>query len=84
VVYWWIGASAVEVPPSPNNQVHDVGLLVEVSMNCTTNGADPLVIFAVNEATGVVAPAGAIRNTSETARIIRNHRVLRFMVSSGY
>jgi len=83
-VYWWTGVSEVELPPSPNNQVHEVGLFADVSMNCTDNGADPLVIFAVNEAAGVVAPAAAVRNTSEAARVIRNHRVLRFMVSSGY
>jgi hypothetical protein len=42
-----------EVPPSPNDQDQLVGELVEVSVKLTESGAGPVVIFAVNDATGM-------------------------------
>ena len=38
--------------PSPNDQFHDVGELVEVSVNVTVNGAVPVNGVAVKFATG--------------------------------
>ena len=38
--------------PSPNDQLHDVGVLVELSVNVMVNGAVPEVGVPVNEATG--------------------------------
>ena len=38
--------------PSPNDQLHDVGVLVELSVNVTVNGAVPEEGVPVNEATG--------------------------------
>jgi hypothetical protein len=51
-VYSYTGFCSYEVPPSPNTHVHDVGVLVDVSLNWTANGAIPYVKFAVNEVTG--------------------------------
>jgi hypothetical protein len=78
--YWCTGDCSAEVPPSPNDQAHDVGEFVEVSMNCTDRGPSPLEVFDVNNATGTVAPAAAVRNMSEATREKRSHRVVRFMV----
>ena len=38
---------------SPNDQFHDVGELVDESVNVTASGAVPVVGVPVNEATGV-------------------------------
>jgi len=42
----------VLVLPSPKSQLHDVGVLVELSVNATVNGAVPEVGEPVKEATG--------------------------------
>ena len=49
-------------------------------MNCTDKGIPPLVEFAVNDASGVVAPALPVRSKSPTARKSTNHTSGRFMV----
>jgi len=46
----------VLVLPSPKSQLHDVGVLVERSVNATVNGAVPEVGEPVKEATGVMTP----------------------------
>ena len=38
--------------PSPNIHNHDVGVFVDLSVNCTVNGAVPDVVFSVKLATG--------------------------------
>ena len=43
--------------PSPNDQSHEVGTFVEVSVNCTVSGATPDVGKAVNSATGATVAA---------------------------
>ena len=50
----WTGLRTVAFTddPSPNDQFHDVGELVEVSVNVTVNGAVPEVGVAVKFATG--------------------------------
>jgi hypothetical protein len=48
------------VYPSPKDQTHDVGELVEVSMNWTVRGVVPDVLIAEKEATGVVAAGVAV------------------------
>ena len=50
--YWWTGLWAVEVAPSPNDHDHEVGLLVDVSVNWTARGAVPVVGLPVKSATG--------------------------------
>jgi len=52
-VYWCEGFCAVDVPPSPNDQLHDVGALVDRSVNCTVSGAVALIII---RSMGVSAP----------------------------
>jgi len=42
----------VDVPPSPKSHAQLVGAPVLVSVNCTFSGADPLVVFVVNDAVG--------------------------------
>ena len=75
------GSCSEDLPPSPNDQVHDVGTYVVVSMNCTEWGtAVPLVEFAVNDAIGAVAPATAGRKVSPAARIRKSHTVSCFML----
>jgi len=39
VAYVWLGFCAVDVLASPKSQAHDVGVPVEVSVNCTASGA---------------------------------------------
>jgi hypothetical protein len=48
--------------PSPNDQSQDVGTLVEVSVNCTANGATPEVGIPVNSATGATVAAVTVMN----------------------
>ena len=48
------GLWTVLVFPSPKFQLHDVGELVEVSVNCTVRGAVPDVGVPVKLATGIV------------------------------
>jgi hypothetical protein len=50
-----------EVIPSPKSQNHEVGAPpLPVSVNNTTRGAFPDLVFAVKEATGLVDSADAI------------------------
>jgi hypothetical protein len=58
-VNWCEGEAAVDTAvPSPKfHEYVGVGLPVELFVNCTVNGAVPLVLSAVNEATGAV-PVG--------------------------
>jgi hypothetical protein len=61
-VYVYVGFWAVDVPPSPNDHAHDVGLPVDVSVNVTGSGAVPDVGVAVNDATGAgLVPVAACR-----------------------
>jgi hypothetical protein len=46
------GFACVDESPSPKSQLHDVGALVDVSVNCTVSGAGPLDGVIVNAATG--------------------------------
>jgi hypothetical protein len=55
VVYVCTGLCPVDVPPSPNDQAHDVGEFVEESRNCTLSGMVPDVAFEWNIATGIIA-----------------------------
>jgi uncharacterized protein (DUF58 family) len=55
-VYVWEGFCAVEVPPSPKSQAHDVGAPVEVSVKLTGNGAVPVTGEAAKDATGAGVP----------------------------
>ena len=52
----------MEVVPSPNSQVQDVGLPVEVSMNWTFRVAFPLVGLPLKEALGAGVAAGLMVN----------------------
>jgi hypothetical protein len=63
LVYICEGLSAVAVLPSPNDHIHDVGVLVDSSIKSTSHGAVPEVAFAANAATGVeVADTGKMNN----------------------
>jgi hypothetical protein len=53
----------VEVPLSPNNQVHEVGEFKDESINCTESGVVPDDTFDINDATGLSAETGLTRNT---------------------
>jgi hypothetical protein len=55
VMYVCDGFSSVDVFPSPNDQTHEVGELIEESTNWTVSGAVPEVTVDRNEATGIVA-----------------------------
>jgi len=46
--------------PSPNDQLHDVGVLVERSVKVTVNGAAPEVGEPVKLATGAMTAEGAV------------------------
>ena len=50
----WDGFFSVDVTPSPNVQYHDVGELVDASVNATVSGADPEVGVPLKLATGRV------------------------------
>jgi hypothetical protein len=60
VLYVCDGFCAVDVPPSPNSQDHDVGEPVEVSVKLTGSGAVPVVGDAVKDATGAAGPPGGL------------------------
>ena len=55
----WIGFLAVAFTdePSPNDQDHEVGLLVEVSVKVTLSGAVPDIWVPVKAATGFTGAA---------------------------
>ena len=54
--YKCVGFWAVDVPPSPKFQLHDVGEPVELSVKVTSNGAVPDVGIPVKLATGTTPP----------------------------
>ena len=54
MVYVWMGLWLVADAPSPNDQSHVVGELVDESINWTEKGSVPEVWLATNAATGVV------------------------------
>jgi hypothetical protein len=58
----------VDDPPSPKDQNHEVGVFVEESMNRTSMGTFPPVIFETNAATGTEAPAHAGINNAPRMR----------------
>ena len=59
------GFCDVEVLPLPKSHDHDVGLPVEVSVNCTANGAVPDVGDAVKLAVGAVAVPRMVRSACQ-------------------
>jgi hypothetical protein len=61
--YSLTGFCSVEVSPLPNDQYHDVGVFVDVSVNWTTSGSDPDVTLASNEEIGSVTST-VIRSSS--------------------
>jgi hypothetical protein len=68
-VYVCEGFCAVDVPPSPNDQIQVLGVFVVVSINWTPQGIVPEVVFTTNEATGVDAPdAGRTRSAARTMK----------------
>jgi len=50
----------VLVVPSPNTQLHDVGVLVELSVNWTVSGAAPEDGELLNAATGTITVAAVV------------------------
>ena len=54
VTYVCDGFSSVEIFPSPNNQIHDVGEFVDRSTNWIVMGAVPVFTVDRKEATGIV------------------------------
>jgi len=50
----------VLVVPSPKTQLHEVGVLVELSENWTVSGADPEDGELLNAATGILAVAAVV------------------------
>jgi len=54
-VYWWLAFLIVEYVPSPNDQFQFVGVLEDVSLNCTHPGNRMSVRLAVRLATGVTS-----------------------------
>jgi hypothetical protein len=80
-VYTCTGFWLVEVPPSPNDQTHDVGEFVVESMNWTLSGIDPELTFEIKSAFGIDAAAHTgtnnaprIRKRLATASLIRAFR----------
>jgi hypothetical protein len=55
-VYVWVSFWRSLYVPSPNDQFHEVGEPVEVSVNVTASGTVPEVGVAVKEATGATVP----------------------------
>ena len=47
----------MEVPPSPNDHTHDVGVFVEASVNWMVTGTVPVVAEDTNAATGAATLA---------------------------
>ena len=50
-VYWCAGFWSLEVPPSSKVHAHEVGELVDVSVNVTVSGLIPEVVLEVKLAT---------------------------------
>ena len=61
VVKVWVGFCTVEVDPSPKLHDHDVGVPVEVSVNCTRCPATGDAGLYVNDAVNPVSPTVMIR-----------------------
>ena len=53
--YLWEGFLSVDVLPSPKVHTHEVGELVDVSVNATVSGNFPVVGVPVKLATGATA-----------------------------
>jgi len=69
----WIGLCSVDVSPSPKSQSQEVGVLVEVSVNCTTSGVVPLVTFALKFASGAAGvEAGVLHSQRRQCRLERS------------
>jgi hypothetical protein len=67
VVYVCDGFSSVDVFPSPNDQIQEVGELIEESTNWMVSGAVPEVTVDRNDATGIVAtPLATIQSALVT------------------
>jgi hypothetical protein len=60
VEYRFEGFWAVLVLPSPNDQLQEVGVFVDESVNETLNGAVPEVGVPENPATGVIVAAATL------------------------
>ena len=50
----WVGFCVVLYVESPNDQFHEVGLLVDVSVNVTSSGGLPVAGAPVKLATGAI------------------------------
>jgi hypothetical protein len=66
--YVCTGFCSMEVPPSPNDQTHEVGIFVVESMNWTFSGMFPELTFEINTATGTDAAPHAGMNTAPRIR----------------
>jgi hypothetical protein len=66
LAYVWTGFRTVALTrdPSPNVQFHEVGVLVELSVNITVNGTVPDVGTPVNDATGATTDALTLMNVT--------------------
>jgi hypothetical protein len=51
-VYVYVGFCKDDVLPSPKLQFHEVGELLEESLNWTVSGSAPIVTFEVNDTVG--------------------------------
>ena len=60
VEYRFVGFLAVLELPSPNDQLQEVGVFVDESVNVTVNGAVPEVGVPENPATGVIVAAATL------------------------
>jgi hypothetical protein len=79
--YTCTGFWLVEVPPSPNDQTHEVGVFVVESINWTFSGMFPELTFEMKSAFGTDAAAHTgtnnaprIRKRLATASLIRAFR----------
>jgi hypothetical protein len=64
----WEGLSPVDVPPSPNDHIHEVGVFVDSSIKRTPSGTVPEVAFDTNAATGVDAADAGRMSTMQARR----------------
>jgi hypothetical protein len=67
-VYTCTGFWLVDVPPSPNDQTHDVGVFFVESMNWTFSGMVPELTFEINSAFGTDAAAHTGTNNAPRTR----------------
>ena len=64
------GLCAILEFPSPNDQSQEVGEFVDVSVNCTVNGATPEVGTPVNSATGTTGRTGVAVTLMKPALVL--------------